>query len=654
VCGIAGVLAVGPRGLPGAPALEAAVAALGHRGPDDSGHYADDQVVLGHTRLSIVDLAGGAQPMPSADGSIWVVFNGEIYNHVELRAELAAAGHQFRTRSDTEVIAHAYQAHGLDFVHRFNGQFSIALWDRRQQRLVLARDRLGVRPLYLARGADRLAFASEVKALRALADGPGRALDRRTLAQIFTLWAPLSPRSAFAGVESLPPGHLLVAERGAIRIERYWDWRLDRQPDQLGLDRLGQAVEEIEALVLDAVRLRLRSDVPVGAYLSGGLDSSIITTLIKTRTDTPLRSFSLSFEDAEYDESVYQQALIRQLGAEHSSVVCSRRDIGRAFPRTIFHTECPVLRTAPTPMLLLADLVRRSGYKVVLTGEGADELFGGYDLFKEAQIRRFWARRPDSRLRPALLGRLYPYLATSPAASAAYAQSFFRPGIETPDDPLFAHRPRWNTTRRSWGFFSAELRDELAGFDPADDVRDTLPPDFARWPPLGRDQYVEARTLLSEYLLSSQGDRMGMASSVEGRFPFLDHRLLELSARLAPELKLFGLKEKFILKRAFGHLLPASIVRRPKQPYRAPDSSSFFVDERPLGYVAELLAPDRLRRAGHFDPPAVSRLVEKCRRGKASGAVDNMAFVGILSTMLLDELFVRGTAVADLERAAAP
>ena len=612
-------------------------------------------MVFGHTRLSIVDLASGHQPMPNEDGSVWVIFNGEIYNHIELREELTARGHRFRTRSDTEVIAQAYAAYGLDFPNHFNGQFAIALWDRPRRRLVLVRDRMGVRPIYYSQQGGQLAFASEVKSLQQLLGrSSGATLDPHALAQIFTLWAPLSPRSAFAGVHSLPAGHLMLVENGAMDVRRYWDWPLGPERVDLDIMRLPQAMEELEALLVDAVRLRLRSDVPVGAYLSGGLDSSIITTLIKTRTDAPLRTFSVTFEDAEYDESRYQQSLVRHLQADHSTVSCSRRDIGQAFPRTILHTEAPVLRTAPTPLLLLSDLVRRSGYKVVLTGEGADEVFGGYDLFKEAQIRRFWARRPDSKLRPALLQRLYPYLGTSPTATAAYAQSFFRQGLETPDDPCFGHLPRWNTTRRTWGFFSEQMRAQLAGCDPAADVKATLPADFGSWPPLARDQYVEGRTLLSEYLLSSQGDRMGMASSTEGRFPFLDHRVLELSGRLAPELKLFGLQEKFLLKRTFGKLLPPEIVRRPKQPYRAPDSASFFVDEQPLEYVAALLEPGRLRQAGYFDPQSVGRLLEKCRRGKATGAVDNMAFVGILSTMLLDEMFVRGTSAGDLERAATP
>jgi asparagine synthase (glutamine-hydrolysing) len=655
VCGIAGTFGQGLAGAVAAsPALERAIEALGHRGPDETGRYQDDQVALGHTRLSIVDLNGGQQPMQGGAGTTWVVFNGEIYNHVELREELRARGHEFKSRSDTEVISHAYEEWGLDFPNHFNGQFSFALWDKRQRRLILVRDRMGVRPLFYARAGGLLAFASEAKALLPLLGRTKPALDAKTLGQIFTLWAPVGAQTAFADVESLPPGHLLIAEGDGIELRRYWDWRLLQHPESYGFSDLERAAEELRALLIDAVRLRLRSDVPVGAYLSGGLDSSIITALIKTKTNNPLRTFSVTFEDAEFDEREHQQALVRHLAADHSSVTCTRQDIGRAFPRTIWHTEAPILRTAPTPLMLLSELVRKSGYKVVLTGEGADEVFGGYDLFKEAQVRRFWARRPDSKMRPALLRRLYPYLATSPTASIAYAESFYRKGIETPDDPFFAHLPRWNTTQRTAGFFSAALRAQLTNEDPIAAVRAELPADFASWPPLARDQYVEGKTLLSGYLLSAQGDRVGMANSVEGRFPFLDHRVLELSARLDPSLKILGLKEKFLLKRAFADLLPASIVKRTKQPYRAPDSASFFVDGQPLEYVAALLAPDAIGQAGYFDAAGVSRLLEKCQRGRATGAADNMAFVGILSTMLLHEMFVNGTSYSDLTAAAAP
>lgn len=303
-----------------------------------------------------------------------------------------------------------------------------------------------------------------------------------------------------------------------------------------------------------------------------------------------------------------------------------------------------MLRTAPVPLMLLSRQVRAEGYKVVLTGEGADEVFAGYDLFKEAKIRRFWARAPGSKLRPRALERLYPYLKdqrNSPAAGGAFTQMFFGAGMEHVDEPYFAHIPRWTTTRRIWQFFSPDVKRELGGWDPYRAYKDWLPTATERWSPLARDQYAEAHTLLSGYLLSSQGDRMAMANSVEGRFPYLDHRVIEFANRLPPRYKLRALTEKYVLKQAVKGLLPETLRRRVKQPYRAPDSQSFFRDGQPLEQVAELLSTERLREAGYFDPPAVAKLVAKCRDGRAAGFGDNMAFVGILSTMLVDDLFVR-------------
>jgi asparagine synthase (glutamine-hydrolysing) len=652
MCGIAGILAFAPSGQPEEGELEAMASALTHRGPDESGIHFDGELGFGHTRLAIIDPEGGKQPMCSEDGALTVVFNGEIFNHVELRAELTARGHRFRTRSDTEVILHAYQEHGLDFVRAFNGQWAIALWDAVRRRLVLARDRVGVRPLFYARGPDRLVFASEVKALARA--GVKLALDPRGLAEVLCFWGALDPRTAYQGVASVPPGHVMVVEQGRISCQRVWDWQFPSDLEAFPSRPVAEFAEEVRALLVDAVRLRLRSDVPVGAYLSGGLDSSIITAIIARFTDTPLRTFSVTFDDAELDESRYQEEVSRHLQTQHVSVRCTRADVARSFPRAVWHTEAPLVRTAPTPLMLLSEAVRAEGYKVVLTGEGADEVFAGYDLFKEALVRRFWARQPRSRLRPALLGKLYPYLATSPTAVPAYAESFFGQGMGESGDPMFGHRPRWTTTRRAWRFFSGDVRAALAGWDPVAELAERLPPELPGWPPLCRDQYLEAHTLLSGYLLSSQGDRMGMANSVEGRFPFLDHRVIELANRLPTMLKLFGLKEKFILRKATADLLPPSVARRPKQPYRAPDSRSFFVEGRPLPYVSELLAPGRLRAAGYFDPGAVGKLQAKCRAGKASGAADNMAFVGVLSTMLADEMLVRGTAWGDIAAEAGP
>lgn len=638
MCGIAGVLDL-DGGV--APTFDAAAVAarLRHRGPDGQGVRQLGPVTLLHTRLSIIDLATGDQPLANEDDTVWVVFNGEIFNHVELRQELEAHGHRFRTHSDTETLVHAYEQWGDDFVTRLNGQFAIALWDSRRRRLLLIRDRVGIRPLFIRQVGRTLHFASEVKALARLGGEPLR-LDTRGLAQVFTFWAPVGARSVFAGVDSLPPGHMLICENGSRQLRRYWDWEFPAASQTRNIS-LADAADELRELLADAVRLQLRADVPVGAYLSGGLDSSGLVALVNRNAAVKLKTFSVAFDDREFDESEHQRAMADFLGTEHHTVSCNRSAIGEMFPKLVWQLEAPVLRTAPAPLMILSGLVRQSGLKVVLTGEGADEVFGGYDLFKEAQIRRFWARQRDSKFRPALFSRLYPYLRNSPVSNRAFTQSFFGQGLEATSSPVYGHMTRWATTRRTHAFFSDNLRDELRGWNPEEEFEASLPAAMKSWEGLARDQYVEAHTLLSGYLLSSQGDRVAMANSVEGRVPYLDHRVIEFANRLPARLKLRGLREKAVLREALRPLLPGDIVKRTKQPYRAPDSSSFFTDGRASEYVRYQLSPERLQKAGLFSAPAVSRLIEKCCSGQAIGFADNMAFVGILSTMIMEDQFIQ-------------
>ncbi len=645
MCGLAGFLGEPVAGGGQRALLDRMIGRLQHRGPDGFGFHVEPGVGLAHARLSIIDLATGEQPIRNADGSTWTVFNGEIFNYVELRAELEAQGHRFYTQSDTEVIVHLYDRHGDAFVERLNGQFAIVVWDRRRRRLVLARDRVGIRPLFHRRSGGTFWFASEMKALFAAGAGqPG--LAPAALAQALTFWGTLDPDTVFESVHSLPPGHLLSIEAdGREHLRRWWDWDFDAATGAgarwRGRDR-DRAVAELRELLVDAVRLQLRADVPVGAYLSGGLDSSGLVALARRFSDAPVRTFSVAFADAEFDERAHQQAMVAHLGCAHTTLEVDRAAIGAAFPRLVWHTETPVLRTAAVPLMLLSAAVRAAGYKVVLTGEGADEVFGGYDLFKEAKVRRFWARQRDSRWRPRLLERLYGYLANSPVRSPAFAQAFFGQGLEHLHRPVFAHVPRWTTSARALAFLSPQARAACADFDPLALVEARLPARAGNWPPLAQDQYVEAHTLLSGYLLWSQGDRVAMANSVEGRVPYLDHRVIEFANALPAHWKLRGLTEKDILRRALADLLPPDIAARPKQPYRAPDAASFFVDGRPLDYVADLMSADRLRATGLFEPAAVGRLFDKARAGRVTGFADNQAFVGVLSTMLVDHLFVRG------------
>jgi asparagine synthase (glutamine-hydrolysing) len=638
MCGIAGIVALEQGALIHEHEIRAMLPPLHHRGPDGSGVHLGPGIGLGHVRLSILDLAGGTQPLYNETGSICVTFNGEIFNFVELRTQLESAGHRFHTRSDTEVIVHAYEQFGDAFVHHLNGQFAIALWDSGRRRLLLLRDRAGILPLFYTRCGGRLLFASEVKGLLPLLPA-APALDPVALDQLFSFWAPVSPRTLFRDVQELSPGHMLVIEGGHLRDVCYWDWQFPTAGDWYQGSESRQA-DDLHALLADATRIRLRADVPVGAYLSGGLDSSALVALIRQNSSAPLKTFSIGFTDAALDESAHQQTLVNALNLDHHRTLCSNADIGAAFFDTIRHTESPVLRTAPVPMRLLSGLVRSQGYKVVLTGEGADEVLGGYDIFKEAKIRRFWAQQPDSRWRAQLLNRLYPWLDTSGQQGIAYLRKFYGVGMDRPDAPLFSHLTRFQTTAQCKQFFSKELTAAL-GSSAEQVLTESLPAEMSRWHPFNRSQYLDMKTLMPGYLLNSQGDRMLMGNSVEGRFPFLDHRVIEFAARLNPSIKMRGLNEKYLLKRAMAGLVPSSIIDRHKQPYRAPDIPAFFT-ATPPEYVTELMSEHKVRAAGYFDPKKVRMLLDKARQGRAFAYRDNMALVGILSTQIWHHHFVDG------------
>ncbi len=646
MCGIAGYFGNPDARLPARTLLQRMLGELRHRGPDGEGAYVADGAGLAHTRLSIIDLSAGAQPMSNDDETVSITFNGEIFNYVELREELIARGHRFRTASDTEVIVRLYEEMGPDCVERLNGDFAFAIWDSRRRRLMLARDRMGVRPLFYAERDGALYFASEVKALLQV-PGIEAELDPIALDQIFTFWFPLAPRTVFKGVAELPPAHVLIASPGHVSVRRYWALDFPDAADARRGERDEAGIaEEVRALLIDATRIRLRSDVPVGAYLSGGLDSSIVAAIAGRLAPERLRTFSVRFDSAEFDETEFQLEMAEALGTDHSAVLCRPADIGAAFPSVIRHAERPILRTAPAPLEILSGLVRDEGFKVVLTGEGADEVFGGYDIFKEAKLRRFCARQPESLRRPLLFRRLYPYLPKLQAQSAAYLKAFFATDLDAAGDPLFSHLPRFRSTAGAKLFFSGELKRSLADYDALDELRSALPENFTRWHPLSQAQYLETAYLLPGYILSSQGDRMAMANAVEGRFPFLDHRVVEMAARIPPALKLRGLTEKHILRKAAEGLVPPRMAARPKQPYRAPDSASFFGDTSPP-YVERLLAGPAVAASGLFEPRAVEKLVAKGRNGSIGGFRDNAALTGILSTQLWREAFVPGARQID-------
>jgi len=638
MCGIAGftfesAAAADERRTRFGPSLARMTAALRHRGPDAQRGLLLDGVALGHARLAIVDLAGGAQPMRDPETGMTVVFNGEIFNHRELREELAGR-YRFRTRSDTEVLLASLVLRGEAALHTLNGQFAFAAWDPRTRALLLARDRAGICPLYFARTAGGLAFASEAKAL--FAGGQvAPALDFTALAQTLELWSPVEGRSAFAGVEALPPRTLARFQDGELTLRRYWD--LDLSDARVEPGSAAHAEAEVEALLGDAVRLRLRADVPVAAYLSGGLDSSLLCAMARSEVGGGLRTYSLTFADRSYDERDAQGTMVGALGTRHRQSGVDQRAVAELLPRAVWHSEQLLVRAAPAPLLHLSGAVQAEGIKVVLTGEGADEVFWGYDLYKETAVRQFWARSPGSRLRPALLARLYPWLAGAPR-SAALLADIFGPGIDSPTDLGFSHRIRWRAGARQLRLLAPELAASLAHEDPAEALLATLPPQVSGWRPLARAQYLEMQTFLAGYLLCAQGDRMLLANGVEGRFPFLDHRLIERAARLPDRLKLAGLCEKKLLRRVAQRWIPQAVAARQKFPYRAPAAAG-LVGAGAAAWARELLSPEEIRRTGIFDPVQVQRLVKKLAESDCPTESDGSAVVAVATGQLLAQQF---------------
>jgi asparagine synthase (glutamine-hydrolysing) len=641
MCAIAGILNLAEAPAPTEDALRRMLAMVRHRGPDQFGIYLSDQVAFGNARLSIIDLSGGQQPITNEDETLWIVFNGEIFNYVELRADLEAKGHQFATHCDTEVILHLYEEYGPDCLRQLNGQFAIAIWNERDRSLFLARDRVGVRPLFYTQTGGALIFASEIKSI--LTDPRVSAeLDPLALDQIFTYWSPLSPRTCFRGIVDVPPGHFLVAKNGQVSVKAFWkpDFSSSATNALPTKERsLADYVAEFHELLKDAARIRLRADVPVGAYLSGGLDSSAIAAIVRKLGVSQLDTFSIAFSDEKFDESKFQLEMAAYLGTDHHVVQATHADIGNAFPDVIWHTEVPIMRTSPVPMFLLSKLVRDRKFKVVLTGEGADEFLGGYDIFKEAKVRRFWAQNPDSKWRHLLLKRLYPDIADLNAAGSSYLAAFFGAGLKETEAPDYSHAIRWRNNRRTCRFFSKEFGAAVTEQQQRECSTPDYPAEFASWGDLEKAQYLEISVFLSQYLLASQGDRVAMAHSVEGRYPFLDVRVVEFCNRLPARLKLRGLTDKFLLRQLASEYLPKQIWQRRKRPYRAPIHRSFFNEATP-DYVRDLLSESSVIASGVFNPMAVRQLVAKLEQGKAVGETDDMALVGVLSTLLVQRRFV--------------
>lgn len=633
MCGIAGITDFNSK-QNFRPVTEKMLRAISHRGPDESGIYLSGHCSLGNVRLSIIDILTGQQPLSDLSGRYWIVFNGEIFNCPELRDLLMKKGYNLRTHSDTEVLVQLYAVYGNKCLSMLNGQFAFAIWDKAEEELFLARDRIGIRPLYYNFSRGRLTFASEIKSIFTHEDIVPE-ISHENLSQVYTFWTTITPFTVFKNILELSPGHYLTFNRKGIKTSPYWKLSYS---DSFGNITLNRAVEDLHELFHDAVKIRLRADVEVAAYLSGGLDSSSTVAYIKNIEPGILNTFSIGFTEKDFDETSYQNEAVDFLNTRHRSIKCSPDDISLNFPQVVWFSETPVTRTAPAPMLLLSRLVRENNIKVVITGEGADEMLAGYDIFKEAKIRSFWASQPGSTVRPKLLTRLYPYLPQMRQANPAILKMFYGYKLEETDNPFYSHLLRWNNSNHIKKHFSGDMKSLLDGYSPEEQLRGQLPEEFDQWNYLEKSQWLETSIFMSGYLLSSQGDRMAMANSVEGRYPFLDYRVIEFCSKLPARYKLNGLNEKFILKKLMQGKIPESILKRSKQAYRAPIKSAFLTEKSP-DYLKEMLSREFFARTGIFDFNSISNLIEKIEKAGSSSEMDDMVLASVISTHLLFSLF---------------
>jgi asparagine synthase (glutamine-hydrolysing) len=621
------------------------VRALSHRGPDDWGYYLspDQAVGLYHTRLSIIDVERGAQPLCNEDGTVWVSFNGEIYQHAELMADLQARGHRFRTRSDTEVIVHLYEEYGEEFVHKLRGEFAIALYDENDGVLRLIRDRFGIKPLYYHARDDGLVFASELKALAARGDVP-MAFDHAAVLN-YLCALPLLDRSLFRDIRQVPPGTLLRVSTGSVQAHRYWD--LEFAPEQAELREVSKKQEreslaEFRALFDEAVRIRLVADVPVGVYLSGGLDSSAVTASLRRATNNELKAFTVGFSEAEYDESTLAQSIARHIGVDWHRVIIGSGDLAEHFPASVWHAEIAVPTSNGAAKFVLSRLAQQH-VKVVLTGEGSDELLCGYMQFKHQRLLEAQLEKPrDANIRRALRDFTQqtagtPYLVSSSATRhyEALAERFGTRPYPALRAAHFQGGIRFLQSRAA----AKETRDQdVLGLAMACLDLDHL----RKLSPLSATQYVLFKTDLPFFLLSYLGDREEMAHSVEGRVPFLDHKLVEFATRLPAQMKLRGETEKYALHAAFDARLPKEMRAVSKRMFLAPtlDTLGFFTE----GAFGELLSAKRIEEAGVFSARAVAFLKFMARHTK-KGSVKYKHYEGaltyVLSIQLLHDMFIR-------------
>ena len=642
MCGIAGIVAselLTPEDRLCLPRMRDVIA---HRGPDDAGEYQDDRAALGHRRLSIVDLAAGHQPLSNEDGSIWIVFNGEIYNHGDLRPGLESAGHVYRTRSDTETIVHAYEQWGDSCVEHLRGMFAFAIWDAPRRRLLLARDRLGVKPLYWAQTGGRLLFGSEIKSILESGLVPAEA-DESRLPELLSTRYLSGAETLFKGIHRLLPGHILVFEETGATISEYWDVPAGRHDDRLASISDHDAVRQFRELLEHAVRIRLMADVPLGMFLSGGLDSSAIAALMAGMIDRPLQTFSVAFKQRAYSELEYARQVSRAIKADAHEIVIDDHDFFGALPRLIWHEDEPIAHPSSVPLYFVSELAREH-VKVVLTGEGSDELLAGYAKYPKALVN--WRAAAAYGVLPHpvrswIADTVVPLL---PRAMRRYARRSFVSVPRTPEAMFFDNFAAIGLARQH-DLLTARFADPspAAVYGPSREYYDA--PNGSSTV-LDRLLYADLKTYLVELLMKQ--DQMSMAASIESRVPFLDHKLVEFAASLPPRLKLRGFTTKWILREAVRSIVPPEILSRPKMGFPVP--FGLWMRGHWSGVARDVLLDSRSRQRGIVEPAAVERLIAAHQSGAADGGD---ALWSLLNLELWYRTFIDGDGIQTLATPAA-
>lgn len=556
---------------------------VAHRGPDSYGYFVDGSTALGFRRLSIIDLSGGDQPIANEDGSVVLICNGEIYNYRELRRELQAKGHTFRTNTDVEVLVHLYEEEDARFVNNLNGQFAFAIYDRKQQTLFLARDHFGINPLYYTVVDDVFIFASEIKAIL---EHPlvQREVDLTGLDQVLSFPGLVSPRTMFKDIFSLKSGHYIMIRNGNLRVAEYWDLNYPDK-DAPEIEHTEQYyVETLSDLFAQSVRYRLQSDVPVGFYLSGGLDSSLIASMIQNvSSGVPRHSFSITFNDKEICEAKYQRLMAKQVSALHHEMIFDWSEISSRLPAMVYHAECPVKESYNTCSMALSEAARRNGIPVILTGEGADELFAGYVgyRFDQSGVRNGQNYGVETILEEEIREKLWG------------------------DPNLIYETDQFAFREVKQALYSDAVQEQFEDFE-------CLKFDLVNHDRLRNRHFIHQRSYLdfklrlSDHLIADHGDRMALANSVEARYPFLDINLVEFATKIPAHLKLNELSEKYILKKVAQNLVPQEVINREKFGFHAPGSP--YLLKQGIEWINDLLTPETIKRQGYFNPQSIAQL----------------------------------------------